>query len=202
MSFWIVFERSTIIVCCQFNSSPLDFIVCIQDLSYLFVDYFNNTSWRPQLCILFILILFIYFFYCWMFSAKLELHQNQLKQSMTHTNQEKCHLKCEHLFLILLMFCCLQIRHEVSFKTVTHKICSDACFNVYRRANGLIMNCCEQCGDYLPSRASANHSLLVDGQQKRFCCQNCIREYKQVSQWESCDPFILFSGFQDIMVLL
>lgn len=83
------------------------------------------------------------------------------------------------------MFCCLQIRHEVSFKTVTHKICSDACFNVYRRANGLIMNCCEQCGDYLPSRASANHSLLVDGQQKRFCCQNCIREYKQVSQWES-----------------
>uniref|UniRef100_A0A3Q3BMH4 Zinc finger, MYM-type 2 n=1 Tax=Haplochromis burtoni TaxID=8153 RepID=A0A3Q3BMH4_HAPBU len=88
-----------------------------------------------------------------------------------------------------------EIRHEVSFKTVTHKICSDACFNVYRRANGLIMNCCEQCGDYLPSRASANHSLLVDGQQKRFCCQNCIREYKQVSQWESCDPFILFSGF-------
>uniref|UniRef100_A0A3Q4H114 Zinc finger, MYM-type 2 n=1 Tax=Neolamprologus brichardi TaxID=32507 RepID=A0A3Q4H114_NEOBR len=80
-----------------------------------------------------------------------------------------------------------EIRHEVSFKTVTHKICSDACFNVYRRANGLIMNCCEQCGDYLPSRASANHSLLVDGQQKRFCCQNCIREYKQVShKLESC----------------
>uniref|UniRef100_A0A3Q0R6F4 Zinc finger MYM-type containing 2 n=1 Tax=Amphilophus citrinellus TaxID=61819 RepID=A0A3Q0R6F4_AMPCI len=73
-----------------------------------------------------------------------------------------------------------EIRHEVSFKTVTHKICSDACFNVYRKANGLIMNCCEQCGDYLPSRASANHSLLVDGQQKRFCCQNCIKEYKQL----------------------
>ncbi|XP_028249313.1 zinc finger MYM-type protein 2 [Parambassis ranga] len=72
-----------------------------------------------------------------------------------------------------------EIRHEVSFKTVTHKICSDACFNVYRRANGLIMNCCEQCGDYLPSRASANHFLLVDGQQKRFCCHNCIREFKQ-----------------------
>ncbi|XP_029386130.1 zinc finger MYM-type protein 2 [Echeneis naucrates] len=80
-----------------------------------------------------------------------------------------------------------EIRHEVSFKTVTHKICSDACFNVYRRANGLIMNCCEQCGDYLPSRASANHFLLVDGQQKRFCCQNCIREYKQAhSKLASC----------------
>ncbi|KAM4731530.1 zinc finger MYM-type protein 2 [Anableps anableps] len=72
-----------------------------------------------------------------------------------------------------------EIRHEVSFKNVTHKICSDTCFNVYRKANGLIMNCCEQCGDYLPSRASANHFLLVDGQQKRFCCQNCIRDYKQ-----------------------
>ncbi|KAJ0070641.1 hypothetical protein NL108_017143 [Boleophthalmus pectinirostris] len=72
-----------------------------------------------------------------------------------------------------------EIRHEVSFKTVTHRICSDTCFNVYRRANGLIMNCCEQCGDYLPSRTSANHFLLVDGQQKRFCCHNCIRDFKQ-----------------------
>ncbi|XP_060944447.1 zinc finger MYM-type protein 2 [Limanda limanda] len=80
-----------------------------------------------------------------------------------------------------------QIRHEVSFKTVTHKICSDACFNVYRRANGLIMNCCEQCGDYLPTRASANHFLLVDGQQKRFCCHTCIREFKQAhSKLASC----------------
>ncbi|XP_051566541.1 zinc finger MYM-type protein 2-like isoform X2 [Myxocyprinus asiaticus] len=72
-----------------------------------------------------------------------------------------------------------EIRHEVSFKNVTHKICSDACFNRYRMANGLVMNCCEQCGNYLPSRATANHFLLIDGQQKRFCCQNCIRDYKQ-----------------------
>ncbi|XP_034002965.1 LOW QUALITY PROTEIN: zinc finger MYM-type protein 2 [Trematomus bernacchii] len=80
-----------------------------------------------------------------------------------------------------------EIRHEVSFKTVTHKICSDTCFNVYRRANGLIMNCCEQCGDYLPSRSTANHFLLVDGQQKRFCCQNCIRDFKQAnSKLASC----------------
>ncbi|MCJ8732432.1 hypothetical protein PDJAM_G00211190 [Pangasius djambal] len=72
-----------------------------------------------------------------------------------------------------------EIRHEVSFKNITHKICSDACFNRYRMANGLIMNCCEQCGNYLPSRATANHFLLIDGQQKRFCCQNCVRDYKQ-----------------------
>lgn len=89
----------------------------------------------------------------------------------------------------------LQIRHEVSFKTVTHKICSDTCFNVYRRANGLIMNCCEQCGDYLPNRATANHFLLVDGQQKRFCCHNCIRDFKQVMfgaagyKRDVCSPF-------------
>ncbi|KAM6970580.1 zinc finger MYM-type protein 2 [Aplochiton taeniatus] len=80
-----------------------------------------------------------------------------------------------------------EIRHEVSFKNVTHKICSDSCFNRYRMANGLIMNCCEQCGDYLPSRASANHFLLVDGQQKRFCCQNCVRDFKQAnSKLTSC----------------
>uniref|UniRef100_A0A673HUG1 Zinc finger, MYM-type 2 n=1 Tax=Sinocyclocheilus rhinocerous TaxID=307959 RepID=A0A673HUG1_9TELE len=60
-----------------------------------------------------------------------------------------------------------EIRHEVSFKNVTHKICSDTCFNRYRMANGLIMNCCEHCGNYLPSRATANHFLLIDGQQKR-----------------------------------
>uniref|UniRef100_A0A8B9H5H9 Zinc finger, MYM-type 2 n=1 Tax=Astyanax mexicanus TaxID=7994 RepID=A0A8B9H5H9_ASTMX len=89
-----------------------------------------------------------------------------------------------------------EIRHEVSFKNVTHKICSDACFNRYRMANGLIMNCCEQCGNYLPSRATANHFLLVDGQQKRFCCQNCVREYKQVRKplkvlFESCNLIFL-----------
>lgn len=99
-------------------------------------------------------------------------------------NWRRATLTCSVLLRQALRFrsfaFCRQIRHEVSFKTVTHKICSDTCFNVYRRANGLIMNCCEQCGDYLPSRPSANHFLLVDGQQKRFCCQNCIRDFKQV----------------------
>ncbi|KAJ8350950.1 hypothetical protein SKAU_G00260800 [Synaphobranchus kaupii] len=70
-----------------------------------------------------------------------------------------------------------EIRHEVSFKNVTHKICSDMCFNRYRMANGLIMNCCEQCGGYLPNKA--NHFLVIDGQQKRFCSPNCVKDYKQ-----------------------
>ena len=47
-------------------------------------------------------------------------------------------------------------------------------------ANGLIMNCCEQCGEYLPSKGAGNNVLVIDGQQKRFCCQSCVSEYKQV----------------------
>ncbi|XP_014383628.1 zinc finger MYM-type protein 2 isoform X5 [Myotis lucifugus] len=78
-----------------------------------------------------------------------------------------------------------EIRHEVSFKNMTHKLCSDHCFNRYRMANGLIMNCCEQCGEYLPSKGAGNNVLVIDGQQKRFCCQSCVIEYKQVGSHPS-----------------
>ena len=51
----------------------------------------------------------------------------------------------------------------------------------------LIMNCCEQCGEYLPSKGAGNNVLVVDGQQKRFCCQSCVSEYKQViHHWFEC----------------
>ncbi|XP_032352414.1 zinc finger MYM-type protein 5 isoform X3 [Camelus ferus] len=73
-----------------------------------------------------------------------------------------------------------EIRHEVSVNNVTHKLCSNQCFNKYRLANGLIMNCCEQCGEYLPSKDVGNNVLVIEGQQMRFCCQSCINEYKQV----------------------
>uniref|UniRef100_A0A8D2P8L8 Zinc finger MYM-type containing 2 n=1 Tax=Zosterops lateralis melanops TaxID=1220523 RepID=A0A8D2P8L8_ZOSLA len=78
-----------------------------------------------------------------------------------------------------------EIRHEVSFKNMTHKLCSDHCFNRYRMANGLIMNCCEHCGEYLPSKGAGNNVLTIDGQQKRFCCQNCLGEYKQTFSVQS-----------------
>ncbi|KAK7800344.1 hypothetical protein U0070_019098 [Myodes glareolus] len=78
-----------------------------------------------------------------------------------------------------------EIRHEVSFKNMTHKLCSDHCFNRYRMANGLIMNCCEQCGEYLPSKGAGNNVLVIDGQQKRFCCQSCVSEYKQALSMQS-----------------
>ncbi|XP_004446768.2 zinc finger MYM-type protein 5 [Dasypus novemcinctus] len=77
-----------------------------------------------------------------------------------------------------------EIRHEVSVNNVTHKLCSNQCFNKYRLTNGLIMNCCEQCGEYMPSK-SAGNNVLIDGQQKRFCCQNCVNEYKQMMETKS-----------------
>ncbi|XP_053564502.1 zinc finger MYM-type protein 2 [Bombina bombina] len=71
-----------------------------------------------------------------------------------------------------------EIRHEVSFKNMTHKLCSDHCFNRYRMANGLIMNCCEQCGEYLPSKGAGNNILMVEGQWKRFCSPVCLSDFK------------------------
>ncbi|XP_011814403.1 PREDICTED: zinc finger MYM-type protein 5 isoform X1 [Colobus angolensis palliatus] len=78
-----------------------------------------------------------------------------------------------------------EIRHEVSVNNVTHKLCSDHCFNKYRLANGLIMNCCEHCGEYMPSKSTGNNILVIGGQQKRFCCQSCINEYKQMMERKS-----------------
>ncbi|CAJ0938325.1 unnamed protein product [Ranitomeya imitator] len=73
-----------------------------------------------------------------------------------------------------------EIRHEVSFKNMTHKLCSDHCFNRYRMANGLIMNCCEHCGEYLPSKGAGDNVLMVDGQWKRFCSPACLNEFKLI----------------------
>lgn len=77
-----------------------------------------------------------------------------------------------------------EVRHEVSVNNVTHKLCSNHCFNKYRLANGLKMNCCEQCGEYMPDKNMGN-SILIGGQQKRFCCQSCINEYKQMMEIKS-----------------
>ncbi|XP_030778207.1 zinc finger MYM-type protein 5 isoform X2 [Rhinopithecus roxellana] len=78
-----------------------------------------------------------------------------------------------------------EIRHEISVNNVTHKLCSNHCFNKYRLANGLTMNCCEHCGEYMPSKSTGNNILGIGGQQKRFCCQSCINEYKQMMETKS-----------------
>ncbi|XP_058526977.1 zinc finger MYM-type protein 5 [Ochotona princeps] len=75
-----------------------------------------------------------------------------------------------------------EIRHEVSVNNITHKLCSNDCFNKYRLANGLLMNCCEQCGEYLPRKASGTSILSIRDQQKRFCSQSCVNEYQQMME--------------------
>ncbi|XP_039329348.1 zinc finger MYM-type protein 5 isoform X3 [Saimiri boliviensis] len=81
-----------------------------------------------------------------------------------------------------------EIRHEVSVNNVTHKLCSNHCFNKYRLANGLIMNCCEHCGEYMPSKSTGSNILVIGGQQKRFCCHSCVNEYKQMMETKSKKP--------------
>lgn len=76
-----------------------------------------------------------------------------------------------------------EVRHEISVNSITHKLCSNNCFNEYRLTNGLVMNCCEQCSKYMPK--STGHSILITGQQKRFCCQNCADEYKEIMEAKS-----------------
>ncbi|XP_021519503.1 zinc finger MYM-type protein 5 [Meriones unguiculatus] len=76
-----------------------------------------------------------------------------------------------------------EVRHEISINHVTHKLCSNNCFNEYRLTNGLIMNCCEQCGKYMPK--NTGHSILITGQQKRFCCQDCANVYKEIMETKS-----------------
>ncbi|XP_064413945.1 zinc finger MYM-type protein 2 isoform X4 [Latimeria chalumnae] len=106
----------------------------------------------------------------------LSMYEDKQNASKGNSNKSRCTV-CGKL---------TEIRHEVSFKNMTHKLCSDHCFNRYRMANGLVMNCCEQCGEYLPSKGAANNFLLIDGQQKRFCCQNCLNEYKQATRCDCC----------------
>ncbi|XP_050999136.1 zinc finger MYM-type protein 5 [Acomys russatus] len=73
-----------------------------------------------------------------------------------------------------------EVRHEISINNITHKLCSNNCFNEYRLTNGLIMNCCEQCGKYMPK--NTGHNFLITGQQKRFCGQDCANVYKEIME--------------------
>ncbi|XP_028353344.1 zinc finger MYM-type protein 5 isoform X2 [Physeter macrocephalus] len=110
--------------------------------------------------------------FCGTSSSPYEDNQNLRKRVL---NKSRCTI-CSRL---------TEIRHEVSVNNVTHKLCSNQCFNKYRLANGLVMNCCEQCGEYLPSKGAGNNLLVIEGQQMRFCCQSCVNEYKQMMETNS-----------------
>ncbi|GAB1288931.1 Zinc finger MYM-type protein 4 [Apodemus speciosus] len=73
------------------------------------------------------------------------------------------------------------IRHEVNYQNVVHKLCSDACFSKFRSANNLTMNCCENCGGYCYSGSGQCHVLQIEGQSKKFCSSMCVTSYKQKS---------------------
>ncbi|XP_059936264.1 zinc finger MYM-type protein 5 [Mesoplodon densirostris] len=110
--------------------------------------------------------------FCGTSSSPYEDNQNLRKRVL---NKSRCTI-CSKL---------TEIRHEVSVNNVTHKLCSNQCFNKYRLANGLVMNFCEQCGEYLPSKGAGNNLLVIEGQQMRFCCQSCVNEYKQMMETNS-----------------
>ncbi|KAL1780812.1 Zinc finger MYM-type 5 [Sigmodon hispidus] len=93
-----------------------------------------------------------------------EYYQNHRKEAFT---KSRC-IMCNKLG---------EVRHEISVNNVTHKLCSNNCFNEYRSTNGLIMNCCEQCGEYMPK--NTGHKVLIIGQLKRFCCQHCASKYQE-----------------------
>uniref|UniRef100_A0A4W3HGW3 Zinc finger MYM-type containing 2 n=1 Tax=Callorhinchus milii TaxID=7868 RepID=A0A4W3HGW3_CALMI len=87
-----------------------------------------------------------------------------------------------------------EIRHEVSFKNVVHRLCSDVCFNKYRQTNGLVMNCCDQCGSYCYNKGSSNHFLFHEGHHKRFCSSQCLNEFKQVPFYTFMPSMIMFKN--------
>ncbi|KAF3843518.1 hypothetical protein F7725_002367 [Dissostichus mawsoni] len=66
-------------------------------------------------------------------------------------------------------------------KGSTHLFCSTTCLSAFSHKPAPKKSC-TMC-----KKSTANHFLLVDGQQKRFCCQNCIRDFKQAnSKLASC----------------
>ncbi|XP_006886492.1 PREDICTED: zinc finger MYM-type protein 6 [Elephantulus edwardii] len=66
------------------------------------------------------------------------------------------------------------IRFEVKYQNVVHRLCSDACFSKFHCTNDLTMNCCENCGSYCYSSSGLCRS------QKVFSSTR-VRAYKQNS---------------------
>lgn len=77
-----------------------------------------------------------------------------------------------------LFFFALQIQHEVTHLGAVHKLCSDECFARFRSSRNLYMSYCENCGN---CTASGNYHLVqIEDSIKKFCCTECIANYKQV----------------------
>ncbi|XP_076015505.1 zinc finger MYM-type protein 4-like [Genypterus blacodes] len=74
------------------------------------------------------------------------------------------------------------IEHEVTHQGRLHRLCSDACFQTWRKMRQLAMNCCEGCGLYCNSKSGSCHTLSIEKTQLNFCSPTCIGTYKQTSK--------------------
>ncbi|KAG8448282.1 hypothetical protein GDO86_015395 [Hymenochirus boettgeri] len=72
-----------------------------------------------------------------------------------------------------------EIQHEVSNGNVVHRLCSDSCFTKFRATKGLKTNCCDNCGIYIYNKGLPLEYLFHEGQQKRFCNEACLNNYKK-----------------------
>jgi len=98
--------------------------------------------------------------------------------------EHQCNLESmqfEPVFLsVFFFFFVLQIQHEVTHLGAIHKLCSDECFARFRSSRNLYMSYCENCGN---CTASGNYHLVqIEDSIKKFCCTECISNYKQVPQ--------------------
>uniref|UniRef100_A0A8C5NXU9 Zinc finger, MYM-type 4 n=1 Tax=Jaculus jaculus TaxID=51337 RepID=A0A8C5NXU9_JACJA len=89
-------------------------------------------------------------------------------------------LKASRMVLILGYFLMLlfhdQIRHEVNYQNVVHKLCSDACFSKFRSKSAKITPCalCKS----LRSSAEMIENTNSLGKTELFCSVNCLSAYR------------------------
>ncbi|KAL3043474.1 hypothetical protein OYC64_003357 [Pagothenia borchgrevinki] len=67
-------------------------------------------------------------------------------------------------------------KHEVILSGAVHKLCSDACFNRFRKVNKLSMAGCENCGSYCLKKSLM---LKLKDSHKTLCNVECLAKYKE-----------------------
>ncbi|XP_019647706.1 PREDICTED: zinc finger MYM-type protein 4-like [Branchiostoma belcheri] len=73
-----------------------------------------------------------------------------------------------------------RVKHEVNYQGTVYRLCTDKCFQMFRVAHNLSMNCCDQCNQYIYNQeGQAPQSMQFEGQMKRFCSNICVNAFKQ-----------------------
>ncbi|XP_066287491.1 zinc finger MYM-type protein 4-like isoform X1 [Branchiostoma lanceolatum] len=73
-----------------------------------------------------------------------------------------------------------RVKHEVNYQGTVYRLCTDKCFQMFRVAHNLSMNCCDQCNQYIYNQdGPAPQSMQFEGQMKRFCSNICVNAFKQ-----------------------